>query len=133
RGLSHVRLLVLLMWPHPAGASLFPYTTLFRSWVWIEAGVFGAYWASPGVKAPNVKIVSGSKGIAKGDIGVLTGGLVHHFIVADVNDREMTTVNGNSLWQGITVKTNKLSEVSYYYTVDDPLYNYLKANYGSPE
>lgn len=104
---------------------------IFATWVWVEAGVFGAYWGAPGVKGPNVKKVAGSKGIAKGDIGVLTGGLVHHFIVAEVNDKEMTTINGNSLYQGITIKTNKLSEVNAYYTVDDPLYNYLKSQYGS--
>ncbi len=104
---------------------------IFATWVWIQAGVFGAKWAMPGVVGHNVKKVAGSAGISKGDIGVLNGGLVHHFIVGDINGNLVTTINGNSLYQGIMIKTNQLSEINAYYTVDDPLYNYLKENYGS--
>lgn len=103
---------------------------IFATWVWKTAGVPDVRWAMPGVKGSNVKRVAGSAGISRGDIGVLHGGLVHHFIVADVQGQSVKTINGNSMYQGITIKTNSLSEISYYYTVEDPLYNYLAANYG---
>jgi hypothetical protein len=103
---------------------------IFATWAWITAGVPGIKWALPGIVGPNVKKVAGSAGIAKGDIGVLTGDLVHHFVVADINGTSVTSINGNSLYQGITVKTNKLSEISYYYTVYDAFYEYLSSVYG---
>jgi len=103
---------------------------IFATWVWITAGVPGIRWALPGVTGPDVQRVAGSAGISRGDIGVLTGGLVHHFIVADINATGVTSINGNSLYQGITVKTNQLSEISYYYTVKDTFYDYLSSVYG---
>ena len=103
---------------------------IFATWVWITAGVPGIRWALPGVTGPDVKRVAGSAGIGKGDIAVLTGGLVHHFIVADISGTTVTSINGNSLYQGITEKTNKLSEIGYYYTVKDAFYEYLSSVYG---
>lgn len=103
---------------------------IFATWVWIKAGVPGVYWAMPGVAGPNVKKVWGSEGISKGDIGVLSGGLVHHFIVADVNGKDLDTINGNSTYQGITLKKNKTDEVSAYYTIEDKFFGYLKSQYG---
>ena len=55
---------------------------------------------------------------------------MHHFITAEVNGQSVKTINGNSMYQGITIKTNSLKEISYYYTIDDPFYNYLAENYG---
>lgn len=103
---------------------------IFATWVWIKAGIPGVYWAMPGVKGPNVKLVAGNKGISRGDIGILTGDLVHHFIVKDVNDRNIVSINGNSMYQGITTKTNSINEVSYYYTIEDAFYNKLQTMYG---
>ena len=103
---------------------------IFATWVWIEAGIPAVYWGMPGVKGPNVVKVAGSAGISKGDIGVLQGGLVHHFIVADINGSSITTINGNSMYQGITTKTNQMTEVSYYYTFQDPFRDFLASQYG---
>ena len=63
--------------PQP-GQSGIQWCGIFATWVWIKAGVPGVYWASPGIKGPDVKIIAGFKGIGLGDIGVQTGGLVHH-------------------------------------------------------
>ena len=104
---------------------------IFATWVWITAGIPGVYWAMPGVAGPNVKKVWGSEGIGKGDIGVLKGGLVHHFIVADINGKTMKTINGNSMYQGITIKNNNTDEISAYYTIEDKFLNQLRSMYGS--
>jgi hypothetical protein len=96
--------------PQP-GQSGIQWCGIFATWVWIKAGVPGVYWASPGIKGPDVKIIAGFKGIGLGDIGVQTGGLVHHFIISKINgppDKPGTTVetiNGNSTYQGITTYT----------------------------
>jgi hypothetical protein len=80
---------------------------------------------------------AGFKGIGLGDIAILKGKLVHHFIVTKINgspDLSTTTietVNGNSDYQGIRIKPAVLQDVVYYYTFEDPLYNYLKSQYGS--
>lgn len=103
---------------------------IFATWAWIQAGIPGIYWAMPGVKGPNVKKVWGAQGISRGDIGVLKGGLVHHFIVAEIDGKKMKTINGNSEYQGITIKNNSTDEVSAYYTVEDKFYNQLKEMYG---
>lgn len=103
---------------------------IFATWVWITAGVPGVYWGMPGVKGPSVKKIAGSAGISKGDIGVLNGDLVHHFIVAEVNGTSIKTINGNSLYQGITTKKNQLSEINCYYTIEDKFFNKLKSMYG---
>jgi hypothetical protein len=109
---------------------------IFATWVWIKAGVMGVKWGNPGVKGANVVKRDGFKGIGLGDIAILKGKLVHHFIVTKINgspDLSTTTietVNGNSDYQGIRVKPAVLQDVVYYYTFEDPLFNYLKSQYG---
>lgn len=110
---------------------------IFATWVWIKAGVMGVKWGNPGVKGANVIKKDGFKGIGLGDIAILKGKLVHHFIVTKINGSPelgtttIETVNGNSDYQGIRIKPAVLQDVVYYYTVEDAFFNYLKSQYGS--
>ena len=121
--------------PQP-GQSGIQWCGIFATWVWIKAGVPGVYWASPGIKGPDVKIIAGFKGIGLGDIGVQTGGLVHHFIISKINDppdkpgATVETINGNSTYQGITTISRPLSAFSYYYTLDSGFFGVLQKMYG---
>lgn len=121
--------------PQP-GQSGIQWCGIFATWVWIKAGVPGVYWGSPGVKGPDVKMIAGYKGIGLGDIGVLTGNLVHHFIISridgptDVSGTRVETINGNSMYQGIMTVSKTLSAFSYYYTLDSGLFGVLQKMYG---
>lgn len=117
--------------PQP-GQSGISWCGIFATYIWIKAGIPGIKWEfGTGITGPNVKKVAGAGGIAVGDIAVLKGGLVHHCIVSNIEgEASFETINGNSDFQGITIKKNKISEISYYYTVQDDFFNYLKSQYG---
>ncbi len=109
---------------------------IFATWVWIKAYVPGVYWGNPGIKGPDVKVVAGSKGIGVGDVAVMHGALVHHFILTSVDgpadnpDTVIQTVNGNSTFQGILKMSRKLKDVQYYYTLDKGFFGVLESMYG---
>lgn len=115
--------------PQP-GQSGVSWCGIFATYVWIKAGVPDIRWAMPGVAGPNVKKIAGSAGIGIGDIAVEKGSLVHHCIVTAINGTSVETVNGNSDYQGITIKNKPISNISYFYTVQDDFYNYLESQYG---
>ena len=121
--------------PQP-GQSGINWCGIFATWVWIKAGVPGVYWGFPGVKGPNVKLVYGYKGIGLGDIAVMQGSLVHHCIVSDIKgpadkgSTQIETINGNSDYQGITIKPETLQHVSCFYTIEDKFFDFLKSQYG---
>ncbi len=117
--------------PQP-GQSGISWCGVFATYIWIKSGVPGISWEfGVGVQGPNVKKMAGSKGIAPGDIAVLKGGLVHHCIVSRFDgEKSIETINGNSDFQGITIKKNNLTEISYYYTMQDDFYNFLQSQYG---
>ena len=118
------------------GTSGLNWCGIFATWVWIKAGVPGVSWGFPGVKGPNVKKVAGYKGIGLGDIAVLNGALVHHCIISDIKgdvdngSAQLETINGNSDYQGITIKPITLQQINCYYTIEDKFYDMLKAQYG---
>ena len=93
----------------------------------------GAHWMSPGVGGPDVKKTWGSGGIGIGDIAVIqAGGLMHHFLVSGFEGEGtiVDTINGNSDYQGVTRKSLAVSTIAAYYTVDDPFFRTLQAQYG---
>lgn len=118
---------------------------IFAAWCWKQAKVPGAYWAFPGVKAAHVKLGSGSRRIKKddvimsdlglGDIAVMKdkdpkNRLVHHCVVTDFRGNKVEVVNGNSDYQGITVKEVPRTDIEYFYTVKTPLLEILNDLYG---
>jgi hypothetical protein len=118
---------------------------IFAAWCWKQAKVPGAYWAFPGVKAIDVKIGSGKKRFKKddiilsdlglGDIAVLkdedpNNPLVHHCIVSGIYGQDIEVVNGNSDYQGITIKKIKRDKINYFYTVKSDFLEVLRYLYG---
>jgi hypothetical protein len=90
---------------------------IFATWCWRQAGMNVKWmWPAPsGVKPRQDKTPQ------IGDIVILKGGLVHHFILINKqgDNGNWITVNGNSDYQSILVKPVDPKNVAYYYSVDD--------------
>ncbi|MFC5607338.1 peptidoglycan-binding domain-containing protein [Variovorax soli] len=88
---------------------------IFATWVVRSAGV-ETKWTS-GVGPSGLKLRA-NRECKPGDICVMKGSEVHHFIPVSIDGDNMVTVNGNSDNQAVLVKTRPLSCLAYYYSVE---------------
>jgi len=117
---------------------------IFATWCWIKAGVPGVSWGFPGVKGQKVRIVPDFKNprnkdltmsdLSIGDIAVLNdedpkNSLVHHCIVTNIMGSNFESVNGNSDYQGVLLKTLPRTRINCFYTYKDDFLNILKDLY----
>lgn len=117
---------------------------IFATWCWIKAGVPQVTWGFPGVKGQKVRIVPDFKNpknkdltmadLNIGDIAVLNdedpnNRLVHHCIVTRIMGESFESVNGNSDYQGVLLKTLPRKRISSFYTYKDDLLTILKDMY----
>jgi hypothetical protein len=119
---------------------------IFATWCWIKAGVPQVKWGFPGVKGQKVRIVPDftkpkmkdltMSDLSIGDIAVLNdedpkNRLVHHCIVTNIMGNTFESVNGNSDYQGVLLKTLPRTRINCFYTYKDDFLNILKDMYSN--
>lgn len=107
----------------PSGVS---WCGIFATWVIRKAGLEDTKWVvGKGIVGSKVKTVMGNTGFSVGDVVVLSGGEVHHAIVAEMpddylGDNSLKTINGNSGAQSIEIHRKfSTKQVAYYYKILD--------------
>ncbi len=98
--------------PQP-GTPGISWCAIFATWVLIKAGMNVRWTLGKGINLP----IKADSGYGSGDVVVMKGARVHHFIPITDTD-PMQTVNGNSDNQSILIKPIPKSKVAYYYRVD---------------
>lgn len=116
----------------PAGTEGLHWCGIFAVWCWMQAGIHARFRLGNG-GGPNVPTSDDVDFVRPGDIVVLKGGLIHHFVVTEVNaaKRTFTSVNGNSDAQSVLVKADipfgdpfdqdEKKGVRYYYSLASAL------------
>ncbi len=86
---------------------------IFATWVLQQAGLPVKWRVGQGITV--LQKIGGSQGLQAGDVAILKGEKVHHFVVAGIDGKIVRSVNGNSDAQSILIKQNRLDEIWYYY------------------
>lgn len=88
---------------------------IFSCFILKQAGLTAQWHLGQGIKP--VPKIWGYKGVQPGDIGIIAH-QAHHFVITEVGADKVTSVNGNSDWQSILVKSWPLRDIVAYHKVD---------------
>jgi peptidoglycan hydrolase-like protein with peptidoglycan-binding domain len=93
------------------GTSGIQWCGIFATWVLIQAGLPVQWVLGRGISPLKPRF---DRDFAPGDVCVMNHN-VHHFIPIAIEGDTMQTVNGNSDFQSILIKSRGVKEVAYYY------------------